>query len=249
MAAAAAGRSQIVNLILQYDSNTLEGGLPLLVAVKNNRSQVVEILLKYGEQSKRNLQLTELNVLYWAIIGGDDSIVRQLLAVPNIDPYCSTEDDMSLLHVAAYGGHAKVVSLLCDARLNLNRQDPQGNSPLHVACSLASSDVVQVLVDKGADVILQNSDGDTPLHLACQSLSIESVRVITNASKKGVNTINKAGCTPLHLAVTVSFAEGAVHLTKLGAKVSSKNKNRQTPLSLAPPILKRALMEVSETDS
>jgi hypothetical protein len=70
------------------------------------------------------------------------------------------------LHLAALGGHLRVVARLlqecpqlCDAR------DKQGWTPLHYAASTGNSGVAAALLDAGARVT-QDKDGNTPVHEA-----------------------------------------------------------------------------------
>ncbi len=58
-----------------------------------------------------------------------------------------------------------------------------------------------------------------------------------------IKVVNSAGATPLHVAAGVSFLDGVLYLIKMGADVTVKDKNKQTPLSLANAQIRKAMNE------
>ena len=65
--------------------------------------------------------------------------------------------------VAAFGGHAQVVVLLCDARADIARQDSDGDTPLHKAAAQGHQATTHVLASRcPAAAALRNRKGRTP---------------------------------------------------------------------------------------
>ncbi|KAK5964190.1 hypothetical protein GCK32_017296, partial [Trichostrongylus colubriformis] len=70
------------------------------------------------------------------------------------------------LHWAARNGHANVVAVLANERVNVNALNKNGESSLLIASRHGHHDVVHVLLERGASSSIQDQFGDTPLHCA-----------------------------------------------------------------------------------
>lgn len=160
-----------------------------------------------------------------------------------------------LLGVAKFGNYEEVSRLIDEDRADINTCDKNGNTPLHLASYWGHLRIVHYLVRKKAKVTSLNNDGNTPLHVACCT-SRGDQRVIVqdhltrgaklgivqdlliNGAKHGINWVNNAGNTPLHLACCTSMDDqlGIVQdLLSNGAKdkINWVNNAQQTPFDVA----------------
>ena len=83
------------------------------------------------------------------------------------------------------------------------------------------------------DQSLINEDGDTLLHAACVSGRLDTVQFLVDDMKCDINSRNKMGNTPLHVAVEWGSLEVAMFLLEKGCTVDPTNELGQTPFYLA----------------
>jgi uncharacterized protein len=123
-----------------------------------------------------------------------------------------------------------------------------GASPFLLAAKYASVDMMRILFANGADLKLIARDGTTPLLAAAganqrtggdvvnppaeESRALETVRLVLDLGG-GVNAVNLAGDTALHIAASRGYATVVQLLAERGAALNVRNKLGKTPLSLA----------------
>ncbi|XP_062505022.1 serine/threonine-protein phosphatase 6 regulatory ankyrin repeat subunit B-like [Corticium candelabrum] len=152
------------------------------------------------------------------------------------------------LHIAVEEGHIQTVQLLVDCGADQQRKPSHmanesvlksyevhnSNHALHIAVEEGHIQTVQLLVDCGADVNVLNEYGQTPLHTAaggerdCPELC--SILLEHNAK---VDTVDKDGNQPLHLACKRRHTATVHVLLSHGADVTALNKWQRKPLHLA----------------
>ena len=100
----------------------------------------------------------------------------------------------------------------------INYQNSNGRTALHSSTDLKKEQMVECLLTWSPDLSIRDSQGNTVLHLAVQSNNIKLVRMLITALKNAPDTTqspldspNKIGCRPLHLAVL----GGNVSITEL----------------------------------
>jgi len=88
----------------------------------------------------------------------------------------------SALHKAAFWGHILTVDFLInEAKVNVNAQDVDGDTPLHDAVRYNHIDVVKSLLgSKNIDASIKNSNGKDPLTVAKEYNYQESVELLKN---------------------------------------------------------------------
>lgn len=126
----------------------------------------------------------------------------------------------SLLHVAAVQDDAHAISSLLAAAKAMsngsrdmvlaavNRPDAAGRTPLHLAAREGSSHAAALLLAGGSDPNASATLGQTPLHeapLGAPNGAIELAWRLIDAACN-LNTTNRAGDTPLHLAAHYGHA-------------------------------------------
>jgi uncharacterized protein len=140
------------------------------------------------------------------------------------DYACAEESDglidlgITPLHKAAYEGDTKSAQALITKGADVNSQDTYGWTPLHDAALQGNVAIVDLLLKEGAQVNVQDKeDFYTPLHDAVEEQHLE---VIERLIKAGASTTlkNKAGLTPLELAVSTEKNEASALLKRLTQK-------------------------------
>ena len=96
--------------------------------------------------------------------------VERLLQKP-LAPDFTRDFGWTALHTAAWAGSSKCISLLLEARADLDRQDWFGSTPLYLAAERNNLEAVWLLVAAGADESKAANDGSTPLNIAASCCS------------------------------------------------------------------------------
>ena len=97
---------------------------------------------------------------------GDAMRVRDLLAQDNSLINARDKDGSTPLHCAAWKGHQQVVTLLLQARADVNahnENDHWGPTALHAAAHANQPAIAQLLIDHGANINAKDREGRTPL--------------------------------------------------------------------------------------
>jgi ankyrin repeat protein len=145
---------------------------------------------------------------------------------------------------------------------DVNAPDPDGNMPLHVASARGRLIVARMLLDGGAKVDARNRDGQTPLYVALMNGRTQLAQMLVQrgaqfdpdgllrevarngvadrdvirylvANGGDINSSDKNGDTPLHLAVRQGERVVAKHLIDQGADVNALNQAGEAPLDIA----------------
>jgi ankyrin repeat protein len=167
--------------------------------------------------------------------------------------------DWSILEMAIVAGNIDAVRWLIDGdgggRVDVNATNPHGRTALHTAVQQHKNKndkdneqtkegsnrvhIVKYLLAKRADMRRKTTDsGDTPLHAACahQSGNGQVIRCLlrscsTCAAAKIINERNKAGQTPLGLAVRWNTSTTLIEMIECsGANVLAEALDGTTPL-------------------
>ncbi|WCJ20601.1 Ankyrin repeat family protein [Euphorbia peplus] len=146
------------------------------------------------------------------------------------------------LHLAAWSGHADVVSYLCQNKADVGAAAMDDMGAIHFAAQKGHLEIVKTLVSSGVSVKSCTRKGLTPLHFAAQGSYLELVKYLV---KKGASLAaqTKAGKTPLDLANNeeiVSFLEESM-------QSSSKKGNTNTEEKAEESNAKPSLPEKSES--
>ncbi|KAL8283949.1 hypothetical protein RQP46_005062 [Phenoliferia psychrophenolica] len=134
---------------------------------------------------------------------------------------------------AASTGNLEVLSLVVGAGADVTAANDKGLTGLHYAASKGHVSVGRLLISKGADVNTRDKANQLPLHRAATTGALPFVLLIlasTSPSKPTAPRLNlqdRAGNTPLHLAIESGFAEVAVALIEAGADRERGNLDGQ----------------------
>ena len=115
--------------------------------------------------------------------------------------FASSENNETLLCIAARSGNLEEVWQLVDGvDVNCSR-GANGETPLHFAVIGCHLEIVKFLVTEvHADINCRDRRGRTPLHLAASLACLEVVRYLVEEGHADVNISDNEGKTPLHEA-------------------------------------------------
>lgn len=159
------------------------------------------------------------------------------LLTKGADPLTTDQNDRTLFHQIAkrpLNHFDTFIQKLIDARIGINQQDRNGQTPLMITIygSEGHSSIVQKFLQIGADPNIQDISGNTLLHYLAEKHRMPDVLqfaqiLIENGTH--VDLKNNAGQTPLMIAIQhgqITFAE---MLIKEGADINVRDK-RGEPL-------------------
>ncbi|XP_033221547.1 poly [ADP-ribose] polymerase tankyrase-1-like [Belonocnema kinseyi] len=230
--------------------------------MSGNRWKKAILFWEKNNQSKLPSQrLSITKSLFESAENGDTEKIKDILdkAVININTKLGSE---TILHVAAFNGHANLVDFLCKNGAQINKRDHDNLSPLCISVLKNHLEVVKVLLNHGAD-----PEGSFRISLDLQSKSISSIlvqygtlfdtcistcsdsslldqfsniflsspNIDLNARTAGTICLYhwEKGLTPLHLAVDRGKESLVQKLIGFGANVNAKSETKLTPLDLA----------------
>lgn len=159
----------------------------------------------YVIQEYKNLSPCDVDgvqPLHEAAAISEDYVYKLLEA--GADPFGTTKEGMTVLHVAARARLPGVIGLVLSRLADLedaafknfiNRKSAEGNAALHYACCVGHPESVDLLLDAGADPNLLGRNGFTPLR-ACAEFEVEQARwrriVETESAKKDSSKAKRA---------------------------------------------------------
>jgi ankyrin repeat protein len=125
--------------------------------------------------------------------------------------------DMRPLHVAIARGHTEVVTLLLDARADVNSRTGSGATPLHLAATHNRHEFIPLLLKNGAKTELRDASWRTPFQEALDKLAFNAARTLLEGGVGNGAPMRIAGATdeenerrrvtPLHMAAGDANAE------------------------------------------
>lgn len=153
--------------------------------------------------------------LYDAAVFNDRAAVERYLAR---DPASVNQRDaagFTPLHGVAGEEHAAMARLLIARGANVNAANHEGTTPLHLA---AYPEMARLLVRAGAKIEARDHGGNTPLHCATEHPEMQDVMAQLLKLGANPNAANKAGETPLDVALTRQEPEKVALLRRHGAQ-------------------------------
>ncbi|KAI1862102.1 uncharacterized protein JN550_010567 [Neoarthrinium moseri] len=193
MLAARSRRSDIANILLEYEAST---------AMKRDGQTVLHFCQEGDRHNGRGVAVLFLD--------HDQSLTNQ-----------QNKQGRTALHLASAKGHKRMTELLLSRNAALNIQDEYGKTALQLAVenavlrsprhgstasrpSVSSGTttssgprpgVIESLLSSGADVTISDNVENTPLHTACTRGNVEAVRMILSHARmsRTDSSVNKAG--------------------------------------------------------
>ncbi|GLB44812.1 putative ankyrin repeats (many copies) [Lyophyllum shimeji] len=202
-------------------------------AAQNQQLTLLRSLLSEDPKAVNSLDQDQRTPLHWAASSGAVDIVRFLIH-QNAEVDKPDISGWTPLHIAVSAGNDEVVHELVGAGADVNRKNDKGLTPLHYAASKSRIDIGRFLISRGADINAKDNAGQLPLHRAATTGSVGFIRLLLEPSTPGatkarLNTADRIGNTPLHLAMESAHAEAAVLLINAGADRGRLNQEGEAP--------------------
>ena len=238
---------ETIKLLLNNEVDVEDNRKLLHLAVKQNRRDMVEVLLEHGVRVNARdkygataLHYTVLNKhaeLPRSRHDNDPDInvkeeIARLLLSRGANANARTTRDMTVLHAATYIGNVKIVEALLEYNVDVNSTDEDDKTALHLAAKYGNEVICQMLLSRGASVNAKQEDGRAALHIATQKGHEKIVEVLLKFGAR-VNCKSRIGTTLLHVAAEKDYLEIAKLFIKFGAKIDSQNCYGVTPLHIA----------------
>jgi tetratricopeptide (TPR) repeat protein len=145
------------------------------------------------------------------------------------------------LHIAVNGNLEAIVTLLLEAKANVNAVTDRKFTPLHIAAQTGNVTLIQKLLDAGAVIDAPTDVGCTPLHEAAAKGHQEAVVTLVERGANIHFKEYKFQLTPSQLAARVNQYTVALYLENI-EKTSSKTKTGATFFAEKPDYLTQAKM-------
>jgi ankyrin repeat protein len=124
--------------------------------------------------------------------------------------------ELAPLHLAAYKGRPRVVRLLVQKGAEIRKKSKYGMSVIHFAAQNNQPWLIAYFKEEhGFDLDERDKDGNTPLHWACHFGSVNAAEFLLKWTPSSLNTKNKLGLSPLHLAVESVLASNSIRLIRV----------------------------------
>jgi ankyrin repeat protein len=206
-----AGDLAVIETLLREDPSLLNarnelGQNAILLAKYYGQNAVADHLLRLGP---------ELDVFTAAAAGVNDFVIAEVKRDPALLAAHST-DGWTLLHLAAFFGHADLALHLIEAGAEVDARSTNSmkNTPLHAAAAGRKVNVVRLLLSEKADSNAKQTGGWTALHAAAQNGDREIVELlIAYGADLGVRADNNQ--SPFDLALLKGHREVAELIDEL----------------------------------
>ncbi|XP_064099279.1 poly [ADP-ribose] polymerase tankyrase-1-like isoform X2 [Macrobrachium nipponense] len=199
-------------------------------------------LYQLAKEGTQALSGVRDNAYQYAILNNFSMITGMIQGIIRNGANVNARDDQGLtaLHLAASGKHpisSEVVRALLNVGADPRAVDKKGNTPLHHAISLYDSAVPVMLLDESKKVSASSTKefdewARTFIGLQNQDFYTDIIPSLIR-SGANVNSKNKQGETPIHLASLCGhpYASEVVRtLISFGADVNATDNNDDTPL-------------------
>ncbi|MGI2028391.1 ankyrin repeat domain-containing protein [Endozoicomonas acroporae] len=222
--AAARGRSDIVNGLLEHGANanacTKDGITALHCAAGKGDEETIRHLVKHGadvnalttaDYPETPLQLAVLN-------GHEVAIMALIDCGADINGYAP--DIRRPLHFAAANGFLNIIDVLLNKGADINIGS---RTPLHFAVEHGKQDAIRLLLGRGANINAQSSRLPQPFGLEMVKHLFMHVEMREGTDNSTVNNGEREDCqklygkTPLHIAIDTGQAEIVDLLLTAGA--------------------------------
>ena len=128
-------------------------------AARGNNVRVLRELLMIDFPVNALTKKGCFNALHLAVIQKADVAVHLLLSAGIERDVSAGDDNNTALHDAVLSGSLAIIKLLCEAGVDLNKQNKDGKTALHLAFERRLTPLIDYLREAGADPTIADKDG------------------------------------------------------------------------------------------
>ncbi len=138
----------------KYNVNTVfkNGDSLLLVAVKNNKTDISEMLIEMGADVRAKTKHCEHSLSFFAAKNGNPELLKKLIDAGSPENDVTSLGITPLMEACRIGECTECVKILLKAGASVNWSDMFGLTPLMRAVRAGRKDMVHLLLDAGADL-------------------------------------------------------------------------------------------------
>lgn len=229
-----------ISLLLEHKSNVNlqnnEGNTAIMHLLESNMdcgfdNEIIEQILFYNKYYTVDINISNkygLTVIMYAIIYGDDEILKMLLnhnLYFNTIKYDIKQTNLGKSHLMlASVKNSTIIKILLNLNVDINEQTKKGNTMLIKACKLGYTPTIKLLLKSPhCDVNIQNNTGNTALMEAF--LNDKHAKMLLKSQKCDVNIQNNNGDTALILAC--DYDHNIEIILKYGKNINLNIKNNK----------------------
>lgn len=235
--AAVLSPADVLNVLLPYydiNAKTYKNYTALMLAAKNNRADLVPILLKakatIAEKDDAGNTPLHIAVLNNAVQAAETFVrlnapTREVNAQGQIPLDIARDTGLKRMLQACYDlpvaveqGNTALVNRLIRLGAYVNIAHNQGNRPLHLAVERGHFDTAQALIAAKANVNVTNDYGNAPIHLAASSGDTNMINLLVR-SRARINERNRSLELPIQLSIVNDHRAAVALLKELGSEV------------------------------
>ncbi len=234
--AAEAGDAKMARLLIEggadvAKSQQLHRATPLIIAIKANAKEVVDLLLSHAADPSAD-DADGMTPLMAAASRGSEEIVNALLGA-GADARATDRLGRNVLQHCTSTLPEAAMGKLIDAGADINNRDTWKRSPLISAIMDRNAAMARKLLEKGADPNVKDDSGASALVVA---LNCRMLDVLGSLLDKGADPNVRerwSNQSALALCCTLGLESEVGKLIKAGADLSAKDNQGRTPLHAA----------------
>lgn len=211
---------EIIKILLHQNADIniiVEGTVPLNLAIRSQRKDIVEAILKFGPNVNIDTS-SDGTPLQCAVRKGNIEIAEILLHSGANVNYVNARGSLPYFTFTREETDKYSNQILTNYLSDVNFTGAYGEIPLFEAIKTSNMNLVKLLLRYGANLHITNKFGFTPLLAAVESEKIDIVKILVENGD--VNFKTKYDMTPLYLAALKRNAYIITLLFKYGANVN-----------------------------
>ncbi|XP_045471277.1 serine/threonine-protein phosphatase 6 regulatory ankyrin repeat subunit B-like [Harmonia axyridis] len=232
------GNLEAIKLLLEYRADinkNYKSNTALGIAIQKQNEHILICLLKFPGLDVNEPCMGGLTPLHLTIKNRDKWLLTQLLE-RGADPYSTTPDGSTILHIAVKTNFLDLITILVKKHnIAVDVKNNEGLTALHLCCSkydhtITQEPIITTLLDLGADLSARCNSGNSAIHYLAMSDSLDLIWPIKNLDAELLEAKNEAGDTPLHLACRELSHKAVQLLLEAGVSATVTNSAGETPI-------------------
>jgi ankyrin repeat protein len=220
----------LLNKGADINTSTWEGVTPLMFAVQNQDTAMVQMLVLNGADMDKKPD-NGIPVLINAVINNNFYITEYLIRRGADINIGDNKGNTALIYGAAYG-HFVISDMLLYYDADLSKKNNSGADALMVASYFGDYDIAFRLIEEGANVNSKDFRGYSAIHYATQNGYTDLIELLTGKGAN-INTKTLNGYFPVAIAIEYEDLELLKFLIEMGADINERISFAENPLSLA----------------